>query len=425
MKRERGAALILVLLGLVTVTILAGAFVNLGVYEQRFSERSQGSHQAFYLAESAVDRGLVWLRSQLVPPQGTQALVLFGGWRPLGTGGSYLATVRPDQNNPVSQIKRYAVEGWGAAGPQATPTAVHRTSLVVQTESFAQYAYFTNSERSWPNGLQVYFITGDRIGGPTHTNGQFSMYGRPVFEGPVSSVADRINSWGGSQVTQPVFTEPPKLGVPIKQFPRSYPSTIVDAARTGGTVLGGDTAVTLLADGTMRVTNARQGMRNRVMPLPANGVLYVDGGSVTLQGTLKGQLTIGTSGDVRVVNSVTYASDPRLNPQSKDLLGIVAGQNVTVAQEAPNNVTIDASIMALNRSFGVENWWGRPPKGTLSVYGGVIQANRGVVGSFNGNTGTKLSGYTKDYRYDPRLRSTSPPFFPTTGDYSTLVWQED
>ena len=425
MKRERGAALILVLLGLVTVTMLAGAFVNLGIYEQRFSERSQGSSQAFYLAESAVDRGLVWLRSQLVPPQGVQRLVLFGGWQALGTSGSYLATVQPDANNTASQIKRYTVEGWGAAGPQAEPVAMHRTSLVVQTESFAQYAYFTDSERSWPNGIQVYFITADRIEGPTHTNGQFAMYGRPVFEGPVSSVANRIEYWGGSQFTQPVFREPPKLGVPAKQFPRSYPTTIVDAAREGGTVLRGDTAVALLADGTMRVTNTGGGIRNQVMPLPPNGVLYVEGGSVTLQGTLKGQLTIGTSGDVRVVNSVTYASDPRVNPQSKDLLGIVAGQNVTVARGAPNNVTIDASIMALNRSFGVEGWWERPPRGTLSVYGGIVQANRGVVGSFNGSNGTKLSGFTKDYRYDPRLRSMSPPFFPTTGDYSTLVWQED
>ncbi|MBI4227164.1 MAG: DUF4900 domain-containing protein [Candidatus Omnitrophica bacterium] len=422
-QRERGAVLLLVLLGSMTVTILAGAFVQMGIAEQRFSERSQGGVQAFYLSESAIDRGLTWLRGQLVPPQWVDRRVLFGGWQGLGQG-SYMTTLDPDDNNPLSQIKRFTIEGWGVSGPRATPLALRQNRMIVQTESFAQYAYFTNSERSWPNGLQVYFITGDIIEGPTHTNGQFSMYGRPVFQGPVSSVNRTINLWGGNQVTQPVFAEPPKLGVPPKKFPTSYPTSIIESAQSGGTVLRGDTAVTLLANGTMRVTNARAGLRDRVMPLPGNGVLYVDGGNVALQGTLKGQLTIGSSGDVRVVDSVTYADNPKINPKSKDLLGIVAGQNVTVAKEAPANVKVEASIMALNRSFGVEGWWERPPRGTLTVNGGIIQANRGIVGSFNGNTGTKLSGYTKDYHYDPRLRTMSPPSFPTTGDYKTLVWQE-
>lgn len=422
-RKDQGVVLLLLLLGLVTVTILAGAFVNLGIYEQRFSERSKGATQAFYLAESALDQGLTWLRLQLVPPQRIDSFVLSGGWRPLGTG-SYMTSIDPDDANPTKQIKRFTIEGWGVDGPVATPLGVRMNRMVVQTESFAQYAYFTNSERSWPNGLQVYFITGDKIEGPTHTNGQFSMYGRPVFEGSVSSVASSINYWGGSQVTQPVFKEAPKLGVPAKIYPTEFPDSVVQAARDGGMVLRGDSSVTLLPNGTMQVTNAQQGMTNQVMPLPANGVLYVDGGALALKGTLKGQMTVGASADIRVVDSVTYADDPRVNSQSKDVLGIVAGGNVVIPREAPNDLRIDGSIMAVNRSFANEGWMDQPPKGTLSVYGGIIQANRGIMGSFNGNNGTKLSGYTKDYHYDPRLQSMNPPFFPTTGDYKVLVWQE-
>ncbi|MBI3318287.1 MAG: DUF4900 domain-containing protein [Candidatus Omnitrophica bacterium] len=421
MKNERGAILLLVLLGLFTVTILASAFVHLGMYEQRHSEYSQSGSQAFYLAESALDRGLNWLRGQLVPPDAARQP--FGQTSvALGTG-SYLTTITPDPNNPFSQIKRFTIQGEGRTGTWATPMATRVNSLIVQTESFAQYAYFTNSERSWPNGVQVYFITGDRLTGPTHTNGEFSMFGRPIFEGPVSSVSSRINLWGGAAVTQPVFKEAPKLGVPEKKFPTSYPSGIVEAAGNGGLSVRGSATVTLLPDGKVRISNSFGDYNNTVLPLPRNGVLYVSG-NVELKGTLKGQLTIGSAGDVRIVDSVKYATDPRTNPKSTDLLGIVAGQNIQVAKEAPNDLKIDGSIMALNRSFGVENWWERPPRGTLSVYGGIIQANRGPVGSFNGNNGTKLSGYTKDYRYDPRLKSMSPPAFPTTGDYTVLLWQE-
>lgn len=419
----RGAVLLLALLGLTTMSILAGAFVEMSFHDHRFTDRSQGNMEAFYFSESGIDQGLGWLRGQLVPPQWVDRRVLFGGWQALGQG-SYMVTVDPDDSNPTSSVKRFTLEGWGLSGTVAAPLALRRNLMVVQTESFAQYAYFTNDERSWPNGLQVYFITGDRIEGPTHTNGQFSMFGRPVFEGPVSSVNRTINLWGGSAVTQPVFKEPPKLGVPAKKYPTSFPSSIVDTAKNGGLVLNGNSSVTLMPDGTMRVTNARARMTDAVVPLPRNGVLYVEGGTLAVQGTLKGQLTLGCENDIRIVDSVTYSDDPQRNPKSKDLLGIVAGGNVVVPREAPQDLRVDGSIMAVNRSFGVENWWEGPPKGKLTIYGGLIQANRGPVGSFNGSTGTKLSGYTKDYHYDPRLAGMAPPAFPTTGNYKTLVWQE-
>lgn len=422
MKRNQGAILLLALLGLTTVSILAGTFVQMGMYEQRFSERSQNGVQAFYLSESALDQGLSWLRGQLVAPQWTDRRVLFN-WQSLGDG-VYTTVIDPDDNNPTSQIKRYTIEGWGVAGTAAVPLATRQTRMVVQTESFAQYAYFTDTEVS-PDGMHVWFITGDRIEGPTHTNGQFRMYGKPAFEGSVSSVNKNIVLWGGPKFSQPVFKESPKLGVPEKKFPDTYPASITEAAKApGGIVLKGDSAVTLLPNGTMQVTNTKKGLKNEVLPLPKNGVLYVDGGNLSLQGTLKGQLTVGASNDIKVVDSVTYATDPRRDASSKDILGIVAGGNVVVPKEAPHNLQIHGSVMALKSSFGVENYWAAPPKGTLSIYGGLIQEKRGPVGRFDPARGIKVSGYTKDYRYDPRLKGMSPPAFPTTGDYKTLVWQE-
>jgi hypothetical protein len=426
MKQQRGAILLLTLLGLATVSVLAGAFVEMGFYEQRHSERSQDGTRAFYLSESALDQGLGWLRKQLqeqgVTPDWTDRRVLFGGeWQKLAQG-VYLTTLDPDDNNPNSEIKRFTIDGWGVSGTVAAPLAARRNTMVVQTKSFASYAYFTNSETT-PTGQSVWFVTGDVMEGPTHTNGQFSMYGTPKFLGPVSSVNRIINKWGGDQFTKPYFKEPPKLGVPPKEFPTKSLTKIIEKAQEGGAVFQGDTSVTLLSDGTMRVTNAQQGLNDQVMPLPGKDVLYVDGGNLTLKGTLKGRLTLGASGDVKVVDSVTYANDPRRDPASKDMLGIVAGANVVIPQEAPHDLRIDASIIAIKTSFGVENWWEGAPKGTLTINGGLIQANRGPVGQFNAANGQKLSGYTKDYHYDQRLKSTAPPAFPLE-DYTVLVWQE-
>jgi hypothetical protein len=50
--------------------------------------------------------------------------------------------------------------------------------------------------------------------------------------------------------------------------------------------------------------------------------------------------------------------------------------------------------MALEASFMLENYSQVAAKGTLTVYGGIIQDQRGPVGTFNGQTGQKISGYS-------------------------------
>ncbi len=421
----RGVALLFVLSGLLTVSLLTTAFVQLGFNDLKFSSRSQGSSQAFYLSESAIDRALQWLRDQPGPPDELVPFVLFGGWQTL-SGGSYLARVIPDPDNGEAYLNRYTIEGWGADGDPAAPSSVRQTSLVVQTESFARYAYFTDVERT-PSGVRVWFVTGDHMEGPTHTNGQFNVSGNPIFDGPVTSVAEEINyntppPPGGNN---PVFNEGLELGVERKPLPTRFPQAVVDAAGEDGVRFTGNTDVTLLPDGSMRVTNAVARLSNAVMPLPSNGVLYVQNGNINLQGTLSGQLTIGTNRDIRIVNSVLYADDPRSNPHSTDLLGLLAGRNILVSTTAPRDVEVDASIMALNSSFLLERYWTGPRRGILTVWGGVVQRNCGPIGTFNPRTGLVVTGYSADWHYDERLRNMIPPYFPVTGDYVSLLWQED
>ena len=175
----------------------------------------------------------------------------------------------------------------------------------------------------------------------------------------------------------------------------------------------------------MNVTNNDRGWSNENMSLPDNGAMFVDNGDVTISGTLNGQLSIGTSENIVVSDNVTYNTDPRVNPTSTDTLGLIAERDVVISQSAPHDIEIDASVMALGESFTVENYWQGPPKGTISVYGGIIQDERGPVGTFNPSTNSKASGYSKDYQYDPRLMASPPPFYPTTGDYVISSWSEE
>ena len=140
-------------------------------------------------------------------------------------------------------------------------------------------------------------------------------------------------------------------------------------------------------------------------------------------GGLAGQLTIGADDNIIITNNVTYHSFPAGN----DLPGLVATNyveiphpgtttcdkhnNCTTTYSGMQNLTIDASILALKHSFYVQNWDQGPSLGTLTVNGGIAQVFRGPVATSSG--GNIVTGYAKAYSYDARMAYMSPPYFAT------------
>ena len=163
------------------------------------------------------------------------------------------------------------------------------------------------------------------------------------------------------------------------------------------------------------------------MAYPSNGVIYVQG-LAQVEGKVKGQVTIGSNGDIRIMDNIIYNTDPRIDPTSTDLLGLVSDQNVIMWNSTANLDTADetvmAAIMALNTSWTAQNYNSGSPRGKLIVYGGIIQKQRGAVGTFNSSTGAIVTGYEKAYSYDPRLMDNPPPAFPTTGQVEKVAWTE-
>jgi hypothetical protein len=190
-------------------------------------------------------------------------------------------------------------------------------------------------------------------------------------------------------------------------------------------------------------------------------------GDAFVSGSLSGHLTIGADQNIIITGSLTYADCDWLGTNSQtncpynsftsatatnDTLGLIAYKYVEVnmpvsssgnilaacgsgAEPAPlcdpstnstttnpaggQGLTIDASILALQGSFIVNNYQtsnGNNPnnnEGTLTVYGSIQQDARGAVGQFNGNN--IVSGYSKKYLWDPRLPFYSPPYYLTPG----------
>jgi hypothetical protein len=426
LKNNNGVALVAALLVMVVLLVYSAIFVSMSTSQNIISDIFKRRTKAFNVAESGLDHALTWLRSQPSPPIGN-SIDPWGGAQSLG-GGTYSVAITDLGEVGGSGIRRYRVVSTGSFG-----NFNRILTNYLQVDNYARYLWFTDREVF--GGSNVWFWTQDHLNGPTHTNGHFNIFGNPVFEQEARSVDDYIRFYNNgnninlSQSTNPPYDIPDfQDGITFGAEQTTMPSqalSLRSAASSGGLWLRGNSTVVLNNNGTMNVTNSIRGWVNYNMPLPANGALFVNDGNLIVSGTLNGRMTVGSSRDIIIPSNIVYADDPRTNPDSDDVLGVISEGDVVMDDSGPTNLEIDACIMALSTSFMLENWWVGPPKGTLSVYGGIIQDERGPVGTFNGQTGQKLSGYSKNYSYDPRLLGTPPPFMPTTGDYVTLSWQED
>lgn len=276
--------------------------------------------------------------------------------------------------------------------------------------AFCKWLYFTDYEPT------IWFITGDVLDGPVHTNGTFHINGSPTFLGRVTSP----NPYIGANNPNPQFLCGANLAHATIELPTDL-SDLVTASQNGGRRWTTNIWLVFQADGTVEAGTSDQGPWETIDLSATNGVLYT-ARNFAIKGTVNGQVTVVAQRNVYVLDDVVYASDPREDPDSDDILGIIAGRNVIVKDNAPNrdDCIIHGSIMALNTSFTVQNYDRGEPRGTLHVFGGIVQKRRGPVGTFF--WGQIRTGYQKDYQYDERFLTSAPPFFPRANFYEVCSW---
>ncbi len=142
-------------------------------------------------------------------------------------------------------------------------------------------------------------------------------------------------------------------------------------------------------------------------------------GDAFVKGTVNGQFTVASSNYVYITGDLVY-NDPAV-----DVMGIVGNSAVWVWNpmnrwDSPllsKNRTIDGAILSVQHTFQVQNYSVGGDRGTLTVVGAIAQKFRGTVGRGS-------NGYDKDYIYDPRLFSVSPPKFllPTSTTYGVTKY---
>ena len=354
-------------------------------------------------------------------------------------GGTYTVTV--DIINTFKNLRRITSVGYYDGDSDTV-------QVTLQPSSFSKFAYYSTSE-----GGNIYWVTGDTVWGPLHTQDILHITGSPVFNGKVTT-KNGIQERGFSD---PQFNAGYQSGVDTP-IPGTGTATLQKMADNGGMdITGHDTVYINFAGNNIQYKYSSNSNYTTVAAstFAPNGVIFASGAVLRVQGTVKGQYSIGASqetktvtttttnkwggtktktktetigGDIYLDGDIVYNTNPVSNPNSTDLLGIVAQNNVLITDNLANttNIKIQASIYAETGGFGAENYAKRPVSGTIDLRGGITQNKRLPVGTFksSGKNNIIVSGFQKNYRYDDRLMLASPPGFPNTGQFEIVSWYE-
>jgi len=435
MREKKGIILVAALIVMTVLLSMGAGYFSYMVYEKKSSDRHLAVVKAFYITEAGLYKSLVNLRNH----SSGNISESFGS-------GNYTVSVVSIGSGGV-----YRLESTGEAkNNQQNVLATRKLDIYIRDTAFSNYSYFTNSEYFtqcwgwWCWQTPVWFTTGDRLEGPVFTNSEFHIAGDPSFYGQVRSTSNNIVYMNGGPPNDNPYFDPsynpnPSLGVSSISMP-SFDSPNLQDLKDEGLQFQGDTTIVFKNDGTMDVTNQARGWVNHNMVLPANNGMYVDGGDLYVSGILDGEVTAaagtdisGDKGNVVIVDNLRFKdrydggslrTDPLLPSESSDYAGLIAEKDIIVGKDTPDNLEIDASMMALGDSFIVERWWdANYNKGTLMILGGIIQDERGPVGTFSGSQ--KVSGYSKNYIYDERLTGKNLSYVPMTGEYKVISWRKE
>jgi len=347
-------------------------------------------------------------------------------------GGQYHLEVTPTSETAPGVI----LESTGRIQTSDGAYIYRRIKAQIKKRAFVDHLYLTDFETVEGSGATIWFITGDAIHGPLHSNDTIHIDGDPMFEGRVTT-SDAMSQRSGSD---PDFQQGYEEHVTPLEFPPSN-TELKLTAQVDGYYYYGETTITLNSSGTLTVTNSdtsgqTTGPTGTVF-LPDNNVVYIDGvvgtkgndnnGDVYVEGTLSGKLTIAAANNIYIMGDLIYEDS------ENDMLGLIAENYVYILHYegsddvAPVDPEINAAIFALNHSFTYESYRNGSTKGTLHIHGSIVQRFRGPVGTFNPYTGSPVSGYSKDYRYDERMLYMQPPYFlePLNSGFERVFWEEE
>ncbi|MEO8065838.1 MAG: hypothetical protein ABI643_03235 [Candidatus Doudnabacteria bacterium] len=457
-KQQSGIVIIYELLIIFIFSTLMVAVVSYSAYQLKAIRSAVNREQAFQIAEAG-NNYYQWHLAHFPADfkDGT------------GAAGPYIHDYLDKDTNTV--IGRYSLDitppatgstivtiistGYTLANPAQKRIITSRYGI----PSLAKYAFLTNSD-VW-------------IGGTESVNGQFHSNGGVRFDGtgnaPIASakVTYTCQSWSGSPCpatkngiwgAAPASTKSFwKFPVPNVDFSTitSDLAAIKTGAQTAGIYLPPSSAqgysLVFNADATVsvyKVTSLRAhatgwdvsgNAHNEdldynaralqfTQAIPSNGLIYVED-RTWVEGTVAGRALVAAARlpyspaiapSILIPNNLIYSTR-----DGSVELGLIAQQDVLVTYFAPNNLEIDAAMIAQNGSTQRYYFPGNI-KTSILIYGSL--STYGVwTWSWVDGSNNIVSGYTTTSTvYDANLLYGPPPSFPLAQDtYQQISWSSN
>lgn len=362
--------------------------------------------------------------------------------------GEYRLTITP----PLTGSTIVTIQ---STGYTMQNTAQKRTITVrYGIPSLAKYAFLTNSD--------VWIGNTESVSGEMMANGGIRFDGTgnaPIVSAKTTYTCQTIHGcgptvkpgiWGSAPASTKAFWQFPVPNTDFSTMTANL-ATIKSAAQSAGVYLPPSNkqgySLVFKSNGTVDVykvntvksnptgtdvnltaRNENLDYNNRALQynvaIPANGLFYVED-MTWVEGTVNGRAMVAaaklpynpsSAPSIIIPNNIVY-----LAKDGNHSLGLLAQRDIILSYRSPNDLEIDAAIIAQNGS-AQHFYWSGNVKNNLTVYGAILSYGPWTWSWVSGNTVT--SGYQNTFTtYDANLLYSPPPSFPlTTNGYQPISW---
>lgn len=368
--------------------------------------------------------------------------------------GRYSLTITPPAVG--STVVAITSTGWTLDNPAQRRTISTRFGI----PSLAKYAFLTNSG--------VWIGQNESVSGELHSNNGIRFDG--TGNAPITSAKQTYTcfSWQGSPcpaVRNGIWGAAPQSTRNFWQFPvpsvdfssiTSDLASIKSGAQTDGIYLSPSNrqgySLVFNANGTVSVHRVNT-LRNTpsawdvnnvahnedldynsrtllfTQALPSNGLIFVED-RTWVEGVVAGRVMVTaarlpynatTAPSILIPNNITYTvKDGSVS------LGLLAQKDILVTYYSPDDLEIDAALVAQNGSVQRFNFSGSGAyniRSSITTYGSIMSFGVWTWSWVNGS-GTVVNGYENTHTtYDSNLLYAPPPSFPLASDeYQQISW---
>lgn len=343
------------------------------------------------------------------------------------------------------------------------PDIQRKIQVIYAKPALAQYGFLSNSN--------VWFFEEESLKGPIHSNGGIRMDGsqnslstsaKTTYtcgqEHGCSPSQEKPGIWGSGQGQNQGLWEFPVSAIDFNSITQDLAVLKADA-QSSGIYISQPVAlgfhVNFKIDGTMdvfRVKKLKQKVwgwdgedwrfetndidqedfyANYSLPNPCAPIFFDN--DVWVDGIVKGRATLVAASlpemenkmrKIIIKSNIDYADDG-------SVLGLIAQKDVLIPLYSPDNLSIKASMLAQKGHVMRYYYppWSSEPYNTyvvrdyIETFGSIISND---IWTFSwGDEGDTVSGYEEtEMMYDPDLTYRPPPYFPTSGEYEFVSWEE-